>query len=138
MSAVDPEIEEHLTRCADLRRLAYDFKDSFVNRADWSIVLQFYAALHLADAYLKMRNPGYAPTSHKDRDDAIWSKDGLTGLPEEARKEYYKLKDLSRQVRYESVFHAQPANFKSARNWLNKVVSVLRPLLQEEGYDLPH
>lgn len=135
MSALDSHVQAHLTRWGEFKQLAVDFDTNFVGRSDWSIVLRFYAVLHLVDAYLTARNPQYVPESHADRDDAIHDK--INGLPKEARRAYFRLKGLSRDVRYEPEFRARPEDRAQVRSDMASVVLEVKKPLETLGYRVP-
>lgn len=101
----------------------------FPDRADWSCVLRFYAALQLMNAYLiDKKNVNLDPMSvvHDDRRQA------MKQCPElrEAPRRFRELKDLSERVRYDAAFTFTDAHRKLAFDHLTKLVAIVEPKLK--------
>ena len=62
---------------------------------DWAITMPSYSGLHWIDGYLAGKN--LDPRNHEIRDDEIERNGSLSAI----FKDYRRLKDLSRTVRYE-------------------------------------
>lgn len=60
----------------------------------------FYAALHYIDGYLAGKT--FKPLNHKQRDDEIERNGSLAGI----YREYRRLKDMSREARYNIASYA--------------------------------
>lgn len=82
-------------------------------RTDWELVVRFYAALHLTQAYLLTKHHRFEAKRHDERWRAI--KDS----PELAKGNrfpvaYKWLQDVSEQVRYDAGFKPRAEDFFSA------------------------
>jgi hypothetical protein len=96
----------------------------------WSIVVRFYAALQLINAYLIDKgNLQFRPesTEHKERKAALERSPELRDAPQK----YRQLKDLSESVRYHAGFQCTPNHRDSAIAWLRKIVAIVEPKLKK-------
>src|SRR3990172_6737505 len=82
-------------------------------RADWELVVRFYAALHLTQAYLLTKRHRFEAKRHKEREDAIRASPELT-KGNRFPLAYKWLQDVSEQVRYDAGFKARAEDFASA------------------------
>jgi hypothetical protein len=90
----------------------------------WTIVFQFYAAVHLTQSYLVSKNlPRFDAKNHQGRWEAI---KGCSELPQRFRSNYRDLKDLSENVRYDPSFVPTSQNFTDALGQLGVVESFLK------------
>ncbi|MCK6545746.1 hypothetical protein L6R52_07755 [Myxococcota bacterium] len=121
-------IEEHRTRAEHNSQLASDFASAFTDRPEWAIVLRFYSALHLVDAYLELR--GSPVSSHGERKAAIRHRSELSaGRGAQFRTAYYWLQNTSEQVRYDPGFVASSAAVAESALHLRVVREFLEPKL---------
>ena len=106
----------------------------------WEVVLRFYAALHLVDAWLtQKRDKGqkaladYAPTDHSKRRAAIRSALGhQPGGLKFLLREYDALKGLSEAQRYTSPIDVPVDQREKARGLLTKIEAMLTGLVERE------
>jgi hypothetical protein len=89
-----PRPHEHLTRANENEKLARTLGTATGVAVDWAVTMLFYAALHYIDRYLAGK--AFKPLNHKQRDEEIESNGSITGI----YREYRRLKDMSRQARY--------------------------------------
>src|SRR4051812_13984154 len=86
--------KEHLAAAAENKQLGLTLLVSPLSPR-WSVVLAFYSALHLVDAYLV--RVGYRPRNHEDRRASIQRLRELRPLWED----YRTLDTRSREARYD-------------------------------------
>ena len=100
---------------------------------DWEIVIRFYAALHFIETYFEIFDPP-APANHFQREGRLNNTLELAKIPSFCR-DYRRLWDLSKQVRYDSTFKATAAHLQTARAKLSAIeVGLLsvRPALADK------
>jgi hypothetical protein len=69
----------------------------------WRIVMHFYAALHILQAYFATKSRPIDPKNHQERWKQINSTPELcSGRGERFRRVYSRLKEVSEQVRYDA------------------------------------
>jgi hypothetical protein len=89
-----PRPHEHLTRAKENEKLARTLGTASGVAVDWAVTMLFYAALHFIDGYLAGK--AFKPLNHKQRDEEIENNGSLTDI----YKHYRRLKDMSREARY--------------------------------------
>lgn len=90
-----PDRRQHLQRARDNGRLAHCLDTQLGYCVDWAITMLFYSALHYVDAYLAGK--GTHPSDHRSRDNEVAHIGTLSGI----YRDYRRLKDLSREARYQ-------------------------------------
>lgn len=93
---------------------------------DWEIVIRFYSALHLLQAYLITKNVRFHASKHSERGKALMASPELRNM----RTAYRMLQDVSEQVRYDAGFTARPEDVETARENLEQVSRILVPKLK--------
>ena len=102
----------------------------------WSIVVRFYSALHLVQAYLLTKGDRFEAKRHQDRENAMREAPELSkGKAARCYQGYRMLKDLSEQVWYEPGFRPRREDFLSCLSNLEAVRSTVEPKLADR---LPH
>ena len=96
----------------------------------WSVVVRFYAALHLMNAYLldkKNETLNLKSTAHDLR------KKAMEACPElrDAPKKYRDLKDLSENIRYNPEFAFAPHHREESISILAKIVAIVDPKIKK-------
>lgn len=131
---MDESVNQHCARWSELRSQASKYATSFPGKMSWSIVFQFYAALHLMQAHLLSKGAArFEVTNHHERKKAI------DGSPElrSCRAAYRDLKNLSEDTRYGASFVPTADNYKLAAQWLGQVEAIVRPKLERKGAAIP-
>lgn len=90
----------------------------------WEIVIRFYSALHLTQAYMVTKNIRFEASRHNERWQAINASPELT-KGKRFPMAYGMLQSVSEQVRYDPGFIARPKHFQDARDNLRTVQSFL-------------
>ncbi len=117
--------EKYLANASFATALAVQFPD----RADWSCVLQFYAALHLMNAYLidkSIVNLDPLNVIHDDRRQAMKQCPELRDAP----KRFRELKDLSERVRYDASFIFSETHRQLTVDLLARLAAIVEPKLR--------
>lgn len=123
------ESRDHYERRKFNRELAESYRARLGDdHPDWEIVIRFYAALHLVQAYLITKDPRFHASKHSDRWRAIHASPELRGI----RKAYRMLQDVSEQVRYEPGFSTRDTHIETARANLTRVADVVLPKLRRQ------
>ena len=78
----------------------------------WAVVLLFYSALHLVEAYKCIHHPSNKFSSHSQRDDYVFEK--IRSI----NQYYYSLSSMSRSVRYD-LYDCKPENLQYAHGEYN-------------------
>lgn len=117
------DAREHRARSARDRDFADDLS-SRDPRTDWELVVCFYAALHLTQAYLLTKDQRFEAKRHDERRKAIKASPELT-RGNRFPLAYRWLQDVSEQVRYDPGFRAQLTHFTAAHDKLSIVRSFL-------------
>lgn len=124
---------QHYERSNLVDRAAEEFAVSGNVFPDWEIVLRFYRAVHLIEAYFAGKSPPVVNSQrHYDR------LNKMRQLPELGGKRpfmtaYKALQDLSEQVRYDPQFRAGANDMERARASLRMVVSVLDAKVKQQA-----
>jgi hypothetical protein len=110
--------------------LAQALDEQFQDDDGWSIVIRFYAALQLINAYLLDKKNVVLKlddTGHEQR------KAAMARCPElrEAPLKYRTLKALSEGVRYDTAFQFAPHHREAAKNLFAKIVAIVEPKLKK-------
>jgi hypothetical protein len=117
-----PDKAQHLSRAVGNENLArsLDFDDGL--QVDWAIVLLFYSALHYIDSFLAGKNKH--PRSHDARDSEVESNGTINAI----YKDYRRLKDGSREARYDcpSYHKTQFPQFEQRFNNIKNHITSLR------------
>jgi hypothetical protein len=89
----------------------------------WSIVLEFYAAVHWVRAYIRKKNPNATIASHDD------VRDFFERMPElrKVKKSYDLLKQSSQAVRYYGQFAWPTEDYRLTRTAVRQVRSWSAP-----------
>ena len=120
---------DHIERAEVNRNLADIFEADIEHHHGWSIVVRFYAALHLVDAYLSAKDKDVQ--NHTDRHRAIRDFPELSqGRGIGFRSTYKWLQDHSEQVRYDPGFQVLPEAVTTSKEKLERVFKFLLPKLQ--------
>jgi hypothetical protein len=119
----------HLERSRYHRGLADEFAPAHPRFPDWEIVIRFYAAVHLLQAYLLTKNARFHVETHADRFRAIDASPELV-KNRNFRRAYSLLRDLSERVRYDAGFVTAPLHIDAARVHLELVERVLVPKIE--------
>jgi hypothetical protein len=90
-----PDRAQHLSRAVGNEKLARSLDLDDVLQVDWAIVMLFYSALHYIDSFLAGKNKH--PRNHDARDSEVES----NGTLNQIYNDYRRLKDGSREARYE-------------------------------------
>ena len=127
-----PGVDPHCEAWRRNRKRAGEYHAAFeTDCPDWSIVLKFYAAMHLTQGYLASKSAvRFDAKSHAERERAIKES------PELGRRfaQHYKaLKALSENVRYEPEFQPRGQDFEAAESGLLTVESFLKNRLRDKG-----
>ncbi|MGD0836909.1 MAG: hypothetical protein ABSB49_09740 [Polyangia bacterium] len=97
----------------------------------WRIVVNFYAALHIVDAYLVSKNPALKPKNHEDR---ACKMNQFPELRESRgvrfKQAYSRLRNLGWQVRYEPGYLSNRGDLDSSDADLATVRGYLRPKVE--------
>ena len=118
---------EHLDVAARFFSLA-EASDSAVGDARaWTIVFEFYAAVHLVRAYIRKKNPSAAIASHDD------VRNFFVDMPElnKVKRSYDFLKQSSQTVRYYGQFEWDADEYAITRNALKQVRAWSMPLCKK-------
>lgn len=104
--------------------LAQTLEEQMQDDDGWSIVIRFYAALQLMNAYLlEKKNVGLKldDTAHEQR------KAAMVKCPElrEAPQKYRMLKALSEGVRYDPEFVCTPHHREESKKLFAKIVAIV-------------
>lgn len=118
-------VAAHHVRWQRLRSLAEEYAKVMANFADWEIVVRFYSALHLVQAYFCTKNQRFEAARHAERWSAIRASPELT-KSKSFMVAYRQLQDVSEQVRYDAGFVARSEDVATARTNLGHVESMLR------------
>jgi len=132
-------LHAHWERGDATKKLADTFQSAMAATPDWEIVLRFYAALHFVQTYFEIHEPP-APVSHGQRDAKINNNLELATMPDFCRN-YRRLWELSKQVRYDATFRAAPRDLKAAREKMSAIESALlkaRPALASQVPPVTH
>jgi hypothetical protein len=114
----------HAARWRAMRKLAADYARALPNNPDWELVLLFYAALHLVQAYFGTKNHRFEAARHHDRIKAI--KESPELMKNRAFLTAYRmLQDASEQVRYEPSFQVDASLIRLAHQNLSVIESWL-------------
>lgn len=113
------DIEAHLGKAGRDQSIVVTLNQSL---GDWSIVLRFYVALHVLQAYLITKSLRFEAKRHGDRLRAIRDSPELCSNFEKA---YRRLQDVSEQVRYDPGFMARETDVKQSDSDLQTVHSFL-------------
>jgi len=98
---------------------------------EWEIVVRFYAALHLVQAYLVDKGLDGPPENHGQRSKAIRDNTELSqGRGRAFRTVFDRLKSVSEQVRYDAGFTATTADIEKSRTDLATADAFIRPKLR--------
>jgi hypothetical protein len=105
-------------------------EDHGISDEGWSIVIRFYAALHLVNAYLVEKTNvalNLDATAHEHR------KKAMRNCPElrDAPKKYRELKDLSELVRYSPTYNFVPADAEESIALFTKIVAIVDPKIKK-------
>ena len=96
----------------------------------WSIVIRFYAALQLLNAYLlEKRNVSLdlSATAHEGRKHAMMKCPELRDAP----RNYRALKELSKDVRYNPEFEFTVKHRDDAKKLFAKIVGIVDPKIKK-------
>jgi hypothetical protein len=93
------------------------------DKHSWEIVVRFYAALHLLEAYMLTKGTRFEAVRHEDRKAAIRKSPELRPQFSTA---WQRLKDVSEQVRYEAGFRPREQDFENTRRDLEMVHRFIR------------
>jgi uncharacterized protein (UPF0332 family) len=118
---VTGSVRQHYERWQHNERLSSDLK-AMPTIVDWWIVLRFYAALHLVQAYLVSK--GASPDTHSARK-IVMRSHGFTELARVCAT-YFDLHDLSADVRYSPTFRATPQQETEADERYARIVAFLQ------------
>jgi hypothetical protein len=92
----------------------------------WCIVVNFYAALHLVDAYLNTKDPPIQPQSHTERERRMREFPELHGAKAYRFSQAYKrLDNHGRQVRYDMEYKVDQSEIADSVSDLATVRSYL-------------
>jgi len=110
--------------------LAQTLEERLQDDDGWSIVIRFYAALQLMNAYLlDKRNVSLKldDTAHDQR------KAAMAKCPElrEAPQKYRALKSLSEGVRYDPEFVCAPHHREESKKLFAKIVAIVDPKIKK-------
>jgi len=121
-------VKQHFDRYKSEDSLAGQI-ESQLPSTHWRIVIQFYAAMHLLQAYLLTKNKRFHAIRHYDRSQAIRTSPELKRpFPER----YRMLHNISEQVRYDPGFDGT-GYFEKAATYLATVKQTLLPKLGRTG-----
>ncbi len=110
---------------------AESWKTRFPDDPDWTLVFQFYAGVHLTDAYLATKPERFRQYSdHAGRENAIRR---ATELKTQFRSAYNQLKALSENVRYQPTYVVRKEDLEAGTKALQTVESFLRGKLKKAG-----
>ena len=122
------QVQSHLLRGCYNADLAATYRARFQDHPDWEIVLRFYSAVHLTQAYLLTKNARFNAIDHAGRWKAIQGATELTsGAGARFKPSYKKLKEVSEQVRYDAGFAARPQELADCRANLAMVENIVKP-----------
>lgn len=107
---------------------------------EWEIVVRFYAALHLVDAYFETKDSiKPKPANHFERGGAIRNSAELcqaSAPPAQRnrfRNAYKRLHEMSEQVRYDAAYAASATDFRTARADFSTIRAFLNPVLDKSA-----
>lgn len=113
------EVTEHHARWSANRETATALQEHLPGNA-WALVVEFYAALHLLEAYLKTKPSKFHAATHDERTKAIANCSELCQT-RDFRKAYKQLQDVSEQVRYAPGFVPREQDFLQSKSNLATV-----------------
>ena len=94
-----PSKQQHLDKAIHNEAFYDDFDLDSSLYCDWAVIALFHSLLHYIDAVLAAGQTPIHPRTHSKRDNCVGR---ITDL-QPIFKEYMKLKDRSRDARYEAV-----------------------------------
>jgi hypothetical protein len=115
----------HHDRYQYMRGLYYAYPPALPAYRDWEIVVGFYAALHLVQAYFCTKNMRFQAARHEDRIAAIRSSPELNKSRPFVQA-YRMLQDVSEQVRYDPGFKVADTHLAHAKANLETVERMLQ------------
>lgn len=125
--------DEHVTYWRTFRTVAGVLGTSATPLRHWAIVVRFYSALHLTEAYMRTKAERFwASTRHEDR------RRNIRDSPELGRRfaaAYDTLKSVSERLRYEPPDSITDRDHTETEKALEQVESFLRSKLSSQGID---
>jgi len=124
-------ITAHLQRASMHEESASQFATDLPH-AGWRIVMHFYAALHVLQAYFATKSQRIDPKDHQERWKQINRAPELcSGRGAKFRQVYSRLKQVSEQVRYDEGFPVDQEDLDRAERDLKTVHDFLDPKVSE-------
>lgn len=114
---------KHLAKATHNQQFFVDVETLGSNYADWQVTANFYAAVHMLQAYFKKKTSHY-PESHSERDELIARDPNLKGV----YSDYRELKTLSVNSRY-GCFPVNKHDVEESTNLLNVIRTHIDTLL---------
>lgn len=97
----------------------------------WVLVARFYAAMHLAQAYLLTKDARFAATRHDERRRALMASPELWNI-RQFRTSWEFLQQTSEQARYDAGYVPRSTDFEQAKSSYLRVVNVVEPKLKSK------
>lgn len=133
MGELDPDIVAHLARFGAHRELSERLAALAPAAHAGSVVFAFYAALHLAQAYLLTKGERFVAENHGARRVALKRAPELRAM----LAPYELLQARSESVRYDPRFEVTESISNESRQLLSRVEMVVRGKLLTRGYSVP-
>ena len=93
-------LEHHKSKAETHQKSADTITEEMADLLSWKVVIRFYTALHLLDAYLSTKN--IHPESHSERSRELNKNSELSqARGKNFKKAYNRLKSISEQIRYD-------------------------------------
>jgi hypothetical protein len=116
--------EAHLDAAERIFALAESSDKVTGDARAWTIVFEFYAAVHWVRAFIRMKDPSARIASHDDVKHAFYDMPELGKI----KRSYDFLKQASHSVRYYGVFGWPPGDYSRTRQAARQVRSWSLPL----------
>lgn len=133
MSDPDSDVVAHLARFAGFRDLCERLQALAPPSSEGSVIFAFYAALHLAQAYLLTKGERFVAENHGARRAALKRAPELRPM----LASYELLQARSESVRYDPRFVTTETDATEARQLVGRIEMVLRGKLVARGYQVP-
>ena len=108
------DVREHFARWRSTAALVGAYRKALSSTfPDWELVFRFYAAVHIAQAYLLTKGERYEASNHRERWEALKACPELVRTPRFLAS-YKMLREISEQVRYVPAFVPRPEDYDEA------------------------
>lgn len=118
------DVAQHKKRSAEDEEAA-EKTSKALPYSPWVLVMRFYAALHITQAYLLTKNERFEARRHHEREKAIRASPELNKTPK-FRTAYRWLQDTSEQARYDPGLQIPESYFERSEEYLATVRSFLQ------------